>query len=120
MFDLLEAALHGYGRALLTQLLTAAGHTPEQASAAIARLEYDVLDRAVAVVESTTWCGPDGRGDDFDSGWMAGCDAVQARLAEYAERARVEARDGGLAVPPGPPPRPASCSSHPAPEGTAR
>ncbi|MFJ5927554.1 hypothetical protein ACIQF6_33665 [Kitasatospora sp. NPDC092948] len=104
---------------MLTKLLTAAGHTPEQASAAISWLEYDVLDWAVAVAESTTWRCPDGRGDDFGSGWMDGCDAAQAHLAERAERARVEARDGGLAVPPGPP-RPTTCSSHPTPEGTAR
>ncbi|OKI95128.1 hypothetical protein [Kitasatospora sp. CB01950] len=73
----------------------------------------------MAVVESTTWCGPDGRGDDIDSGWVAGCDAARARLAGRAERARVEARDGGLAVPPRPPPRPATRSPHPTPEGTA-
>ncbi|MEE1783096.1 hypothetical protein PUR71_09220 [Streptomyces sp. SP17BM10] len=112
----LEALLHGYGRALLTQLLTAAGHTPEQASAAIARLEYDVLDWAAAAAESTTWCWPEGHSDDFDNGWTAGCDATQARLAERAEQARLEARNGGLPVPPGPTTRPA----HPTPEGTAQ
>ncbi|MGW4380928.1 hypothetical protein [Kitasatospora sp. NPDC004531] len=74
----------------------------------------------MAGVESTTWCGPDGRTDDFDSGWMAACDAVQARLAEYAERARVEARDGGLAVPPGPtPPEPERAAPTPAPTAPA-
>ncbi|MGW4380940.1 hypothetical protein [Kitasatospora sp. NPDC004531] len=59
-------------------------------------MEYDVLDRALAVAESTTWRCPDEHSDDLDSGRMAGCDVAQASLAE---RARTEARDGGPAAP---------------------
>ncbi|OKI95056.1 hypothetical protein AMK19_32805 [Kitasatospora sp. CB01950] len=34
----------GPGYFLVTGLLVAAGHTPEQAEAAVTRIEYDVLD----------------------------------------------------------------------------
>ncbi|MFF0294511.1 hypothetical protein ACFYST_15445 [Kitasatospora sp. NPDC004614] len=83
-------------------------------------MEYDILDWALAVAESTTWRCPDEHSDDLDSGRMAGCDVAQARLAERAERARTEARDAGPAAPPEPPPRSTTCFSHPTPEGTAR
>lgn len=106
--------MRGAGYNLLTQLLVAAGHTPEAAAAAIARLEYDVLDWTVSVAESTNWRGPNDQSDDFDRGWMAACDAAEARLAERAEQARVEARNGGLAVPPGPtPPEPEPTAAAP-------
>ncbi|MBD0692560.1 hypothetical protein [Streptomyces sp. CBMA123] len=93
--------MRGAGYNLLTRLLTDVGHTPEQAAAAIARAEYDVLDWSVSVAEGTNWRCPEGRTEDFDTGWMAACDAAGARLAERAEQARVEARNDGLAVPPG-------------------
>ncbi|MFJ1709393.1 hypothetical protein [Kitasatospora sp. NPDC088346] len=38
--------MRGPGYYLVTDLLVAAGHTREQASAAVARIEFDVLDFA--------------------------------------------------------------------------
>ncbi|MEV7603529.1 hypothetical protein AB0O91_39790 [Kitasatospora sp. NPDC089797] len=50
--------MRGAGYHLLTRLLTDAGHTPEQAAAAIARAEFDVLDWTVSVAEGNY--GPNG------------------------------------------------------------
>ena len=95
--------MRGPGYYLVTDLLVAAGHTREQASAAVARIEWDVLDWAQGTVSSTRLRCPDDRGDYID-GWYDGTVEANACLAEHAERARVEARRGGIAVPPGPTP----------------
>lgn len=61
--------MRGSGYHLLTRLLTDAGHTLEQASAAVARLESDVRDFAQGNVASTGRRCPDGRSDDYVDGW---------------------------------------------------
>ncbi|MFJ7250095.1 hypothetical protein ACIQWA_36425 [Kitasatospora sp. NPDC098652] len=96
--------MRGAGYTLLSRLLVAAGHRPEAAAAAIARAEFDILDWAQSNVTSTGWRCPDGRTPDYEAGWQEATEAASARLAEYAERARLQARSGGLAVPPGPTP----------------
>ncbi|WP_405358643.1 hypothetical protein OG535_00360 [Kitasatospora sp. NBC_00085] len=92
--------MRGPGYHLVTDLLVAAGHTREQASAAVARIESDVLDWAQGTVGSTGLRCPDDRDDCID-GRYEGTVAANTRLAEHAERARVEARRGGIAVSPG-------------------
>ncbi|MFC8452133.1 hypothetical protein [Kitasatospora sp. NPDC057223] len=110
--------MRGPGYNLVTDLLVAAGHTREQASAAVARIEWDVLDWAQGTVDSTGLHCPDGTSDNYVDGWYDGSVAAKARLAEHAERARVEARRGGIAVPPGPtPPDPAPVVPAPANPG---
>ncbi|MFC9330809.1 hypothetical protein [Kitasatospora sp. NPDC057015] len=93
--------MFGPGYNLVTDLLVAAGRTREQASAVVARIEWDVLDWAQGTVSSTGLRFPDGTSDDYVDGWYDGSVAAKAQLAEQA---RVEARNGGLAVPPGPTP----------------
>ncbi|MGW7444974.1 hypothetical protein [Kitasatospora sp. NPDC054795] len=106
--------MRGAGYNLLTQLLVAAGHSPEAAAVAIARAEFDVLDWAQSNVTSTGWRCPDGRTPEYDQGWLDGTGAASARLAEYAERARIQASGSGLAVPPGPtPPEPEPATAAP-------
>ncbi|MFI8085799.1 hypothetical protein ACIF6L_34040 [Kitasatospora sp. NPDC086009] len=97
--------MRGPGYYLVTDLLVAAGHTREQASAAIARIEWDVLDPVQGTVSSTGRRFPDDRdGRTFINGWRGSSIAVNARLAELAERSRVEAQRGGIAVPSAPNP----------------
>ncbi|MER5638149.1 hypothetical protein ABT095_14470 [Kitasatospora sp. NPDC002227] len=91
--------MNGYGRILLAQHLIEAGHSLEYADAAIARDEFDVLDWAAGTAENVVCDGPTGRSRDYDQGWMDGVEAVEARLAVEAERARIEAAAGGITVP---------------------
>ncbi|MFC8453690.1 hypothetical protein [Kitasatospora sp. NPDC057223] len=53
---------------LVTDLLVAAGHTHEQAFAAVARIEWDVLDWAQATVSSTGRRSPGGGSDAYLEG----------------------------------------------------
>ncbi|MEV4617028.1 hypothetical protein AB0K43_31185 [Kitasatospora sp. NPDC049258] len=97
--------MRGPGYYLVTDLLVAAGHTREQASAAIARIEWDVLDAVQGTVSSIGVRFPDDRdGDGYVDGWHDSSIAVNARLAELAERSRVEAKRGGIAMPSAPNP----------------
>ncbi|MFJ1796856.1 hypothetical protein [Kitasatospora griseola] len=109
--------MRGPGYYLVTDLLVAAGHTREQAAAAIARIEWDVLDWAQATASSTGRRSPADRdGRTYTDGWRGSSLAANARLAEAAERSRVEAQRGGIAVPPAPsPPIPLS-PAPPSPE----
>ena len=92
--------MRGPGYYLVTDLLVAAGHTREQASAAVARIEWDVLHWAHRTVAGTGQRWPDDRSGDYVAGWYDGSVAAREHLAEQAELAGVEARAAGLAVPP--------------------
>ncbi|GLW58866.1 hypothetical protein [Kitasatospora phosalacinea] len=97
--------MRGPGYYLVTDMLVAAGHTREQASAAVARIEWDVLDAVQGTVSSTGRRFPADRdGDGYTDGWHDSSIAVNARLAEFAERSRVEAERGGISVPSAPNP----------------
>ncbi len=96
--------MRGPGYYLVTDLLVAAGHTREQASAAIARIEWDVLDAVQGTVSSTGRRFPHDRHGGYIDGWHDSSIAVNVRLAEFAERSRVEAKRGGIAVPSAPNP----------------
>lgn len=97
--------MRGPGYYLVTDLLVAAGHTREQASAAVARIEWDVLDAVQGTVSSIGVRFPADRdGDGYTDGWHDSSIAVNARLAELAECSRVEAKRGGIAVPSAPNP----------------
>ncbi|WP_233533941.1 hypothetical protein [Kitasatospora sp. SolWspMP-SS2h] len=62
--------MRGLGYTLVADLLVAAGHTREQASAAIARIEWDVLDAVRCTVSSIGVRFPDDRDEDgYVDGW---------------------------------------------------
>ncbi|MEV4560041.1 hypothetical protein AB0K51_24040 [Kitasatospora sp. NPDC049285] len=92
--------MNGYGRILLAELLTSAGHSLDYADGAIARDELDVLDWAASAAEAAAFDGPHGRSDDYNKGWMDGAAAAEERLLVEAERARLEAAAAGITVPP--------------------
>jgi len=58
----------------------------EQPKAEVAHLEAVLLDLAAYLVEPVSWSGPDGESEDYERGWAAACDAVQARLRVQLER----------------------------------
>ncbi|MGW2401735.1 hypothetical protein ACWCYY_34800 [Kitasatospora sp. NPDC001664] len=109
--------MRGPGYYRVTDMLVAAGLSRQHASAAVARIEWDVLDWAQGTVSSTGVRFPDDRdGDGYIDGWHDSSIAVNARLAEFAERSRLEAERAGIAVPSAPnPPIPWSPAS-PSPE----
>ena len=110
--------MRGPGYSLVTDLLVAAGHTRGPASAAVARIEFDVPDFVQATVGSTGRRFSRERHGGYVDGWYDGSVTAKAGPAEHAERARVEARRGGIAVPPGPtPPDPAPVDPGPANPG---
>ncbi len=58
----------------------------EQPWAEVAHLEAVLLDAAAYWVAPATWSGPQDQGEDYDRGWTAACDAVQAGLRGQLER----------------------------------
>ena len=52
----------------------------KQPAAEVAHLEATLLDFVMELTGTVVWDGPDGRGEDFDRGWVEACEAVQGTL----------------------------------------
>jgi len=58
----------------------------EQPAAEVAHLEAVLLDFVAELTKTSLWGGPDGQCEDFDRGWIAGCEDVQATLRKRLEQ----------------------------------